>query len=191
MAKNKNLMGNFNLRVSSEDLKGPATLPDYFDSDPLKSFKQVESQQVKEPQKIALPKEKPVLVTTHSSAEKVEQTIEVPKTPTRNKSLSKPQRRLQINLTGDIQNKTSELIEMMSSQRDESEIKITEIVHAMVLQLYQAKNDIDLSRIPLRGRWGSQTAKSFAPALGEAFREAIVNCYLREGGSSFKKVVGG
>ena len=85
----------------------------------------------------------------------------------------------------------NELLEIISAQSAEKNIMFSEILNALILNLYEARSDLNVSRVPLRGKWGAPTAKSFPIALAQAFREAIINYGMKNGANQFKKVVGG
>jgi hypothetical protein len=109
----------------------------------------------------------------------------------REKQVRPPVRRLQINLTPDSERQVNELLEIFSAQSAEKNIMFSEILNALILNLYEARADPNVSRVPLRGKWGAPTAKSFPIALAQAFREAIISYGIKNGGNQFKKVVGG
>lgn len=100
-------------------------------------------------------------------------------------------RRLQINVTPDVERKVEELINLISAQIPQKEITISELMQALVLNIYESKSEINVSQIPLRGKWGTPTARAYPVALSESFREAIVEQDKKSGGNPFKKAVGG
>jgi hypothetical protein len=102
-----------------------------------------------------------------------------------------PIRRLQINLTPDSERQVNELLEIISAQSAEKNVVFSELLNALILNLYEARGDLNVSRVPPRGRWGAPTAKSFPTALAQAFREAIVSYGVKNGANQFKKVMGG
>lgn len=101
------------------------------------------------------------------------------------------QNRLQINFSPEAERKMYELLEMISAQGPQKDVMVSELMQALILNLYDARSEMNLSRLPLRGQWGSPTAKSFPAALAEAFREAQVSYDQKSGGNPFKKAVGG
>lgn len=64
-------------------------------------------------------------------------------------------RRLQINLAPDSERQVNELLEIISAQSAEKNIMFSEILNALILNLYEARTDLNVSRVPLRGKWGS------------------------------------
>jgi hypothetical protein len=136
------------------------------------------------PQQTA-PEQVPQAVTAPVNQDSLQ--AEVPKT----KKVRPPIRRLQINLTPDSERQVNELLEIISAQSAEKNIMFSEILNALILNLYEARADLNVSRVPPRGKWGAPTAKSFPIALAQAFREAIITYGMKNGANQFKKVVGG
>lgn len=68
--------------------------------------------------------------------------------------------RKQINATPETLNMLEDLIEHVRTYSEQRDAKASEVFHGLVLALYEAKEFIDLSDVPLRGRWGTPTAKS-------------------------------
>ena len=66
-----------------------------------------------------------------------------------------------------------ELLMQIRQQSMEKDVRASELFHAMVLCVYEARAYLDLSTIPPRGRWGSPTAASLPIALKNAFMDAI------------------
>jgi hypothetical protein len=85
----------------------------------------------------------------------------------------------------------NELLEMISAQCAEKNVMFSEVLNALILNLYEARSELNVSRVPLRGKWGAPTARSFPIALAQAFREAITSYGMKNGANQFKKVVGG
>jgi hypothetical protein len=138
------------------------------------------------PEQLVAPEQVPQPVTARVNQDSL-QTEAAP----RAKKVRPPIRRLQINLTPDSERQVNELLEIISSQSAEKNIMFSEILNALILNLYEARADLNVSRVPPRGKWGAPTAKSFPIALAQAFREAIIACGMKIGANQFKKVVGG
>jgi len=221
MAKVKSgLPVGFNLSVSSDDLIGkPVQVGSYLDEDPvldlIKAQRQAkmsapvsESFEASAPAPAAppTPQVQPVIEVAQAS-------VELPVTPELQPSVpsipapevvnedelriaKKPRekiqvRRLQINLTPDSERQVNELLEMISAQCAEKNVMFSEVLNALILNLYEARSELNVSRVPLRGKWGAPTARSFPIALAQAFREAITSYGMKNGANQFKKVVGG
>jgi hypothetical protein len=274
MAKSEvGLPEGFSLKVSKEDLEGPASISDYLDSDPLLEQLKKAAQKPKENREIISPfknieaakaeeralEEKRAaeraaserVMAERAEAEKLEQqrfeearekrrlealkaaslslsgpVSSAPQGRTENLEasaspqalsqsvFSAPQslgqeervgeeyqrkykkrphgpvpRRLQLNLSPEGERKLSELYELINAQSPEK-VMISDIMQALVFNLFEAKGDLNVSRLSPRGPWGSPTARSFTSALAQTFREAVVTYNVKQGGNPFKKVVG-
>lgn len=211
----------FDLSVSSNDLVGkPVQVGSYLDEDPVLELLKAQRQmrpstqaatvEISAPPPQAPPMPEPMVradmvaptqpVTAQpqfaqaqvqlNSAVPMNQDYATPPAP-RERRVSAPIRRLQINLTPDSERQVNELIEIISSQSAEKNIVFSDIINGLIHDLYEARADLNVSRVPLRGRWGAPTAKSFPIALAQAFKEAIIAFGMKNGTNQFKKVVGG
>jgi hypothetical protein len=81
--------------------------------------------------------------------------------------------RKQLNGTPETMRMLDELLTQIRQQSMEKDVRTSELFHAMVLCVCEARAYLDLSAIPPRGRWGSPTAASLPVALKNAFMEAI------------------
>ncbi len=81
--------------------------------------------------------------------------------------------RKQLNATPETMRMLDELLMQIRQQSMEKDVRTSELFHAMVLSIYEARAYLDLSAIPPRGRWGSPTAASLPVALKNAFMDAI------------------
>ena len=87
--------------------------------------------------------------------------------------------RKQLNGTPETMRMLDELLMQIRQQSMEKDVRTSELFHAMVLCVYEARTYLDLSTIPPRGRWGSPTAASLPVALKNAFMDAISRARLR------------
>lgn len=81
--------------------------------------------------------------------------------------------RKQLNATPETMRMLDELLMQIRQQSVEKDVRASELFHAMVLCVYEARAYLDLSTIPPRGRWGSPSAASLPVALKNAFMDAI------------------
>jgi len=81
--------------------------------------------------------------------------------------------RKQLNATPETMRMLDELLAQVRQQSMEKDIRTSELFHAMVLTIHEARAWLDLSGVQPRGRWGSPTAASLPVALKIAFRDAI------------------
>ena len=221
MAKAKGgLPAGFNLSVSSDDLVGkPVQVGGYLDEDPMLELIKAQRQarmsasaptvaapvappqapSMPEPRReesrgpipqVAAPQQYVPQQTAPAIPAAMNQDYAQAPAP-KERKVRPPIRRLQINLTPDSERQVNELLEIISAQSAEKNIMFSEILNALILNLYEARADLNVSRVPLRGKWGAPTAKSFPIALAQAFREAIITYGIKTGGNQFKKVVGG
>ena len=72
-----------------------------------------------------------------------------------------------------------ELIAYVQTYSEQKDAKASEVFHALVLALYEAKEFIELGDVPERGRWGTPTAKAFPINLKNAFQEAIATAHKK------------
>jgi hypothetical protein len=203
MAKTpKDLLSNFEFSVSAQDLAGPVTLPGYLDDDPVLEMAKYRkaAQEKKSEEPISIPEAKietpkTSLINTNSEIiepkeVQPENFLDLVSSEEKQKKPRRDKHRLQINISADAERKLNELVEIISVQGPQEDITVSEILQALLHNLYDAKSDLDLSRLPIRGKWGTPTARSFKAALAEAFREALVVHDKKIGGNPFKKAVG-
>lgn len=81
--------------------------------------------------------------------------------------------RKQLNATPETMRMLDELLVQVRQQSMEKDVRTSELFHAMVLCVYEARAYLDLSGVQPRGRWGSPTAASLPVALKNAFMDAI------------------
>ena len=81
--------------------------------------------------------------------------------------------RKQINMRPETYKKAEELLAIIQVRGPQRDAAASEMFDAMISALYQAKDRLDLSGVPKRGRWGTPTASAFIESLSRAFSEAI------------------
>ena len=81
--------------------------------------------------------------------------------------------RKQINMSPETLRMVDELLSHVRSYSMEKDIRASELFHALVLTVYEARGHLDLSGLPRRGRWGSPTAAALPVALKNTFQEAV------------------
>lgn len=95
--------------------------------------------------------------------------------PSRRKKKIKGPARKQINAAPETLRMIEELIDHVQTYSVQKDAKASEVFHALVLALHEAREFIDLSDVPARGRWGTPTAKAFPILLKNAFQDAIAS----------------
>jgi hypothetical protein len=88
------------------------------------------------------------------------------------RSLRHPPRK-QVNMNPETLRMVDELLEYIQTYSGQKDTKASEIFHALIAALYEARELLDFSNVPPRGRWGSPTARAFPVALKNAFGAAI------------------
>lgn len=81
--------------------------------------------------------------------------------------------RREFNMRPETYQMLDDLLEYAQTYSQQKDTKASELFHALITVLYQAKENLDLSDVPKRGQWGSVTAKNFPASLAQAFARAI------------------
>lgn len=85
----------------------------------------------------------------------------------------KKQSRKQVNMNPETLQMVDELVDRLCEQCVQGDVKASELFHALVSTLYEAREHLDVAQVKPRGKWGSPTAKAFPVSLKNAFRAAI------------------
>lgn len=88
--------------------------------------------------------------------------------------------RKQVNMSPETLRMIDEMLAQVRTYSMEKDVRTSELFHALVLCVYEARAALDLSGVPPRGRWGSPTAAALPVALKNAFQEAIVRTRLQK-----------
>lgn len=192
MAKKPGLPPGFDLEVSKTELVGkPARLPGYLER--MENAQHVTPQIVEQEEKV-VKSETPVASPppTRIAERKIQPSREVRESSVPKQLPSRSGKRAQINLPNEIKVKLMEMARQFSAQTNGQEINRSDVVVGLILALYEARDLVNMGALPVRGKWGTSTAKSIGPALSLAFQEALEEYSRRAGGGDpFKKVVGG
>jgi hypothetical protein len=86
---------------------------------------------------------------------------------------AKKQTRKQVNMNPETLQMVEELVDQICEQCVQRDVKASELFHALVSTLYEAREHLDFSQVKPRGKWGSPTAKAFPVSLKNAFRAAV------------------
>jgi hypothetical protein len=81
--------------------------------------------------------------------------------------------RKQINMNSETLGMVDQLMDFVQTYSVQKDLKASELFHALVLSLYEAREHLDLSRVQPRGRWGTPTAAALPIALKNAFQKAV------------------
>ena len=88
--------------------------------------------------------------------------------------------RKQVNMTPETLRMVDELLAQVRTYSMEKDVRTSELFHALVLCVYEARANIELGTVQPRGRWGSPTAAALPVALKNAFQDAIVRLRLQK-----------
>jgi len=75
-----------------------------------------------------------------------------------------------------------EILDYVRTYSVQKDTKASELFHALVLALYEARDYLDLSRVQPRGRWGTPTAAAFPIGVKNAIQAAIADRHYRNKG---------
>lgn len=89
------------------------------------------------------------------------------------KSASTSPSRTRLNVSTDGQRKLDAIWARMREFGPEPTLRKSEIIEAMILATYDARDQLDLSNVRRRGKYGSATHKNFPIALAESIKRAM------------------
>lgn len=82
--------------------------------------------------------------------------------------------RREINMSPETLRMSDELLELIRGGSGQRDTKANELMHALVLLAFEAKDTLDPFTIPKRGRWGTPTARAYPIELKNAFLHALL-----------------
>jgi hypothetical protein len=85
--------------------------------------------------------------------------------------------RREISMTPETLRMSDELLDVIRNGSGQRDTKANEIMHALVLLVHEAMDEVDPHSLPKRGRWGSPTARAYPVELKNAFLRAILRKY--------------
>ena len=88
--------------------------------------------------------------------------------------------RREISMTPETLRMSDELLEVIRSGSGQRDTKANELLHALVLLVHEAMDELDPHAIPKRGRWGTPTARAYPLELKNAFLKALLRKYETE-----------
>ena len=83
--------------------------------------------------------------------------------------------RKQVNMTPETMRMVDELLDYVRTYSVQKDVKASELFHSLVLALYEAREQLDLSSVQPRGRWGTPTAAALPIAFKNTFQAAIAD----------------
>lgn len=185
----RGLPASFTLDVPEEVLRGPVQLGDYLDEQDISppivartpasspSTPQRPPQTRTEPAPVRQfpPPQRPIAVVS----EPIPQPDEPPPPPLN--TFGRRVSRKQLNLNPETLRMVDELLHHIQTKSVQKDAKASEMFHALVAALYDARESLSLADVPPRGRWGTPTAFAFPVALKGAFQTAIAQWFARYG----------
>ena len=202
--KSGGLPENFDMKVSASDLMTPppARLSGYLDPAPkIPELTRVTAQVAPVIEKIVEVTLAPTTnfvadseevihaVVPQSVSPQQEETPVKAVKPKEPRPQSEKPERYQVNVTRDIKRKTEEILNILSRQSPDDRVKVTELFQALILGLYDVRDDIN-GKLPERGRWGAPTAKNYSAELAVVLREALIQGATNKGTNIFRRAVG-
>jgi hypothetical protein len=183
VAKSRGLPPSFQLDVPREALAGPVQLGDYLDeevrpavaprpaafSPPVRDLRPPPF--TREPQKIVQMRRdvQPAPAPQPPAADAEED----PEGEAAAWRPSKNPPRKQVNMNPETLRMMEELLTQIQNYSGQKDAKASEMFHALVSALYEARELLDFNDVQPRGKWGSPTARAFPVSLKNAFRRAI------------------
>jgi hypothetical protein len=180
--KTRGLPPSFQLDVARAAVDGPVQLGDYLDEEAASLPAKTTTPPVSIPKVVDLPRTKileepiPPLASPSLLQERTRARLPVPKV----NRLSTSVPRKQVNMTPETLRMVDEILNYVQTYSVQKDTKASELFHALVLALYEARDYLDLSRIQPRGRWGTPTAGAFPIAIKNSIQAAIAARYSGE-----------
>lgn len=144
----------------SLDVEKPVALGDYLDEKPIA----------------------PPAIKSKKAPIKEEKIVEIKKAKKFFLSKGSEARRMQVNMTPEVERMIDELKDYVQTHGREPSTTASEIIDALIMILYESRAELDLSSVPKRGQWGSPAARAFPTLLGKAFSEAIMRNTIQKTG---------
>lgn len=179
MAKgSRGLPSNWSVDVPAKVLDRPVKLGDYLDDEvESTSTARVQPEPLRSnPENVV---RMPQLVEPARGANSFGARSQIPTTPPvpiEQRGFRSTQRK-QLNMNPETLRMVEELLDYIQRYSGQKDAKASEMFHALVSALYEARELVDLQAIPPRGRWGTPTARAFPIALKNSFQKAIAEWF--------------
>lgn len=183
MAKKKRAIpAGFDLGITKPDER-PIRIGDYLDEIDARPAgiavpQTAQAVQIQEPQRKPLTEPMPKKPDPKPRSEPGAQLEQKP-APQSKLSTNAPRTRLNVSLEG--QGRLDAIWDRMRAYGPEKSLNKSEIIEAMILATYEARDQLDLSNVRRRGKYGSATHKNFPIALAESVKRAIAMTAEEEG----------
>ncbi len=179
MAKgNRGLPASWSVEVPSKVLDRPVVLGDYLDNEeaPI-SAAEIRPVPLRPPAENVVPMPQLVEPPRDTFSFGVRASAESPAPASTDRSSFRVTQRKQLNMNPETLRMVEELLEYIQRYSGQKDAKASEMFHALVSALYEARELVDLQAIPPRGRWGTPTARAFPVALKNSFQKAIAEWF--------------
>lgn len=160
--KERGLPPNFDLDVPESVREGPVDLGDYLDEEDKQPI-----QHASKPTNVVVLPRTYEENTGHDDPESELHKQAIPR--------AAKLTRKQINATPETLRVFEQLLAYVRQYGVQKDTAASELFQAIVMAVYEAKDELDLSNVSPRGRWGTPTARAFPTALKNAVQSAIVN----------------
>ena len=174
--KARGLPPTFQLDVARSVVNGPVELGDYLDEEDITSPTKPNPRTHLEKTLGDIQQGPQTVATAQAVSVAIPQVRMRPRVP-----VPKPTRlatsvpRKQVNMTPETLRMVDEILDYVRTYSVQKDTKASELFHALVLALYEARDYLDLSRVQPRGRWGTPTAGAFPIAIKNAIQAAIAD----------------
>jgi len=88
--------------------------------------------------------------------------------------------RKQFNMRPDTLKMVADIVEFVQRYSLQNDAAASEIFHAVISVLHDAKEEMAFNDVTRRGKWGTPTARAFPTSLGNAFARAIASRYAKQ-----------
>jgi hypothetical protein len=82
-------------------------------------------------------------------------------------------KRTRLNVSDTARDQLAGIVEKMARFGPEPDVRASEVLEAMIMALYEAREYLDLSNVQARGKWGTPTARAFPIALKQSVSRAM------------------
>jgi len=82
-------------------------------------------------------------------------------------------KRTRLNVSIDGRKRLAAIVDRMAKYGSEPDVRASEVIEALVLALYEAREHLDLSNVRRRGKFGSPSHRNFPTALAESVMKAM------------------
>jgi len=89
-------------------------------------------------------------------------------------------KRTRLNVSNDSRKKLSAIVDRMARYGPEPDVRASEVVEALIIALYDVRENLDLNNVRRRGKYGSPSHKNFPISLAESITKAMSKSSLND-----------